>query len=176
LLSKMWRRVVNPLGVVAEEPLLLKEQLELRADGSPLLKQAMIALDIIDVKTQSLLSYISISFAALVFLLTSLAQRGGLAVVVPRRFATTLLLLIIVLLLITIVLCLSCLNIIRARTAHQLNQRYEQDPAEYECLVLEITCGRRSRYIIAQRISVMTALLTTMLFIDLLLASIATSP
>jgi hypothetical protein len=140
---------------VEHEKTFLHYQVKLRHGRHKLLNEAMLVLDIIDAKTQALLAYISISFVAVVFLLTLV--RG-------HKTITELLLIVIILLLIAIVICLTCLNIVGA---HTVKRGLRED--EYEALIVKVTLGRRMRYLIAHRISVLTAILLIVVFLYLLL-------
>lgn len=164
--------------LLQHETTFLTYQRELREGGTRVLNEAMLVLDIIDVKTQSLLSYISISLAALIFLIASLPSTSvlRLAYFSDATFMASLLVLVLALLGAS-VLCLSCLNIVGGHTIRRLAVRRRQTAAEYERLVVSVTLGRRNRYLIAHRITVTTAVLTFVLFGMLLLSvKIPTTP
>jgi len=133
----------------------------------------MHVLDIIDSKTEALLAYISVSVAAMVFLLTSFHSNTALKILFVSRETGTLILLIITLALLTaIVFCLSCLNIVGAHTVKALKATTKEGrEKEYENLVLRVTLGRRTRYLIAHRISMVTAISLIFVFILLILGS-----
>lgn len=159
------------LARLEHETTFLSYQRELREGGTHVLNEAMLVLDIIDVKTQSLLSYISISFAGLVFLITSLPSNPALqlAFFSTEIFTSTLLALVIALLGASI-LCLSCLNIIGGHTIRRLASRKRYTQEEYESLVVGVTQARRDRYLAAHRITIATAVVTFVLFALLLFA------
>lgn len=155
--------------LLEDERIFLTYQIELRGKGTPLLNEAMLVLDIIDSKTQALLAYISISLAALVFLLTSppTAFNARLVLLTARLFSTSLLVIILALLG-AIILCLSCLNIVGGHTMRSRGTRRKLTQQGYEDLIVRVTAGRRNRYLLAHRISVVTAVVTFILFLLLL--------
>lgn len=165
------------LTIVDHERTFLTYQIQLREGGTRVLNEAMLVLDIIDSKTQSLLSYISISLAALVFLITSLPNTPNLRLgaIDPHTFTVGLLILILGLLAASI-LCLSCLNIVGAHTIKSLAARKKQTPEEYEKLIVRTTKRRRDRYLWAHRISIVTAVLTFLLFAFLLFSPLVIPP
>lgn len=162
------------LGDVHDEPTYLTYQRELREGGSFVLNEAMLVLDIIDSKTQSLLAYISVSVAALIFLITALpdSQADLDLGLLSRSTTITILLVVIFALMVAVVFCLSCLNIVGAHTIGDLKRRQRQSQEEYENLVVQVTCGRRNRYLIAHRISMVTAVGAGLVFLDLLVGSV----
>jgi hypothetical protein len=163
----------EPVPRLEAEKTFLSWQTALRVGGTHVVNEAMLVLDIIDTKTQALLAYIGISLAALIFLLAAppnmLNLRLGL---LSTLVFTTALLLIILILLAASVLCLSCLNIIGAHTIRRLESKKKLSQSEYESLVLRVTNGRRQRYLYAHRLSMVTAVLTFLLFSLLLVASL----
>jgi hypothetical protein len=159
------------LGHFTDERTYLTYQKEF--EGSELVSEARRVLDIIDTKSQSLLAYISISFAALIFLIAALPNSSNLRLAgLGRAVATSILLAIILALVVAIVLSLSCLNIVGAHTIGKLKHHKSFMPQDYEELIIRVTCYRRNRYLIAHRISLVTTTLTGLLFLDLLIASI----
>lgn len=172
VISRVWR---TPVGVEYEETFLTYQR-ELRDGGSKVLNEAMLVLDIIDVKTQSLLAYISISLAAMIFLIGGLSTSSNLTYPgLSQPDFTIALLLVTVLLLGAIMLCLSCLNIVGAHTIRALAGRKQETQAEYEALIVSVTLARRRRYLIAHRISFCTAGLTALIFIYLLVSGVIAS-
>jgi hypothetical protein len=167
--GRMWFASVGP----EHEQIFLTYQRELRDGGSKVLNEAMLVLDIIDVKTQSLLAYISISLAAMVFLITALPTSTNLHFDgLSKSYLTIALLLVIILLLSAILLCLSCLNIVGAHTIRMLAGRKKETQSEYETLIVGVTLARRKRYLVAHRISLVTAILTMAVFLYLLAGSL----
>jgi hypothetical protein len=159
------------LGRLADERTYLTYQKEFQ--GSELVGEARRVLDIIDTKSQSLLAYISISFAALIFLITALPSSTNLHLAMLGETAATCVLLAIILgLVVAIILSLSCLNIVGAHTIGKLKHAQGFEPKDYEELIIRVACYRRNRYLIAHRISLATASLTGLLFLDLLVASV----
>jgi hypothetical protein len=134
----------------------------------------MLVLDIIDVKTTSLLAYISISLAAMVFLITALPASTNLHHPgISQTYLSLAILVVIVLLLMAILLCLSCLNIVGAHTIRMLAGKEEESQGDYERLIVAVTLARRKRYLVAHRISFCTAILTMIVFAYLLGGSAA---
>lgn len=172
VIGRVWR---TPVGVEYEE-IFLTYQRELRDGGSKILNEAMLVLDIIDVKTQSLLAYISISLAAMIFLIGALSTSSNLSYLgLSRSDFTIALLVVTVLLLAAIMLCLSCLNIVGAHTIRALAGKKQETQAEYEALIVSVTLARRRRYLIAHRISFFTAGLTALIFTYLLFSGLLAS-
>lgn len=172
------KSIVNKLRLSPPNPederTFLSYQKELREGGTHVLNEAMLVLDIIDAKTQSLLSYISISLAAMVFLITSLPKSVNLNFLFfGETILTASLLLVILALLAASILCLSCLNIVGAHTIRLLKYQHCEGQQEYEDLIVRVTLGRRNRYIIAHRISILTAFFIVVLFTFLFLGSMA---
>jgi hypothetical protein len=160
-----------PILEEATSPLLehertfLRYQRQLKEGGTKVLTEAMLVLDNIDVKAQSLLTYISVSLAALVFLITSPLNTPISRISFFGIDAFTQVLLILILALIgASILCLSCLNIVGAHTIRSLASRNQSTPQGYESHIVRVTLGRRSRYLVAHRISIATAFLTFILF------------
>lgn len=150
----------------------LTSQIVNREGQSRILNEAMLVLDIIDSKTSALLGYISISFAALVFILTGSPSGTLLASMFQgdNRVFTILLAVVILLLMVAMLFCLSCLNIIGAQTMRKFSatadaaKRMEQ----YEKFIVRLTLSRRRRYLIAHRISLLTAVVVFLAFAFLL--------
>ena len=161
------KRVCFPLSSMEDEKTFLCYQIRLRDTDAHLLHEAMDVLDIIDCKTQSLLAYISLSFAALVFLLTGIRDDSSLELAFFGE--TTLIrivLLFLIILSVAIILCLSCLNIVGAHTIMTLEcQEDRKRQKEYENLIIKVTLARRTRYLIAHRISIVTAACLGLLFV-----------
>lgn len=157
--------------MIDHEKTFLQYQRELRDGGTHLLQESMLVLDIIDVKAQSLLGYISVSLAALLFFLpivsASAASSWG---VVGTACAVRVLIGIMILLVIASILCLSCLNIVGAHTIDALSCDGKDNKEDYESHIVCTTHMRRKRYLIAHRISVLTALATLALMFNFLLA------
>lgn len=169
----LFQFLLNRLPGVPDELIFLEYQRDLRDSGSLVLAEAMMVLDIIDVKAQALLAYISVSMAALIFLLTLLPQNTALHfVALTQADVVTILLASILALLVSILLCLSCLNIVGAHTITSLHRHNKRDVQSYEQLVVKVTLYRRLRYLVAHRISIGTALLTATVFGDLFIGSV----
>ena len=155
------------------ERTFLRFQRVLREGGTLILNEAMLVLDVIDSKTSSLLSYISLSFAAMVFLITSLPGSAFLTVgFFDDRALIMSVLAIILALLVAILLCLSCLNIIGSHTIAHLSVTTELDERIYEDYVVRLTISRRRRYRAAHQVSVVTAMFMIILFISILVGSL----
>ena len=165
------------MSLIEYEMQFLSYQRDLREGATHVLNEAMRVLDIIDVKTQSLLSYIAVSLAAMIFLITSLPSSSSIKPVLmgPQLF-TSLLLVLIVALLGASVLCLTCLNIVGAHTIRSMASRQKQSQEEYERFIVKVTLGRRNRYLVAHHVSVATAVLTFVLFVLILANVIRTAP
>ncbi len=163
-----------PFPTTEDETTFLRYQIRLRESGTRVLHEAMLVLDIIDAKTKALLSYISLCFAAMIFLLTGVQGNANLRTVFfSEKTMTTILLLIITALLVAIILSLSCLNIVGAHTVRALKSvGEEKKQKEYENLIIKVTLGRRTRYLIAHRISVVTAVGLLALFILLIVSCV----
>lgn len=151
-----------PVTSITNEKDFLNLQSNLRGQNTTVHQEAMYALDSIDVKAQSLLSCISISIAALVFQLSEI-QGSSIS---DKKEVTNFILLLLIFLSIAIVLCLSCVNIIGAHTVMLLKSEDEKKKLdEFNDLVLRVTLGRRTRYLIAHRLSIITAVSLGILFI-----------
>jgi len=154
-------RTILCIGTVKNEQDFLRFQAELRKERDDtlfVLAEAMYSLDCVDTKSQSLLGYISVYFAALVFLLGDYNQVGDMAVTIYGIKFGTLILLLLTALSIAVVLCLSCLNIIGAHTVRNLKKGGDDERRkEYHEMIIKTTLFRRTRYLIAHRISVATA-------------------
>jgi hypothetical protein len=150
-----------PVTSITKEKDFLVLQSKLRGQNTSVLQEAMYSLDCIDVKAQSLLSYISISIAALVFQLSEIHSSS----ILDKKEFTNFILILLVCLSVAIVLCLSCVNIIGAHTVMLLKSQEEKKKLdEYNDLVLRVTLNRRTRYLIAHRLSVTTAVFLGILF------------
>lgn len=111
----------------------------------------MFTLGVIDAKAQSLLSYISISIAVFVFILSELQT---------NTFIKYIILLMLFLLSIATLLCLYCVDIIGAHTIKCLKSKEEADRLnEYNDHIFKLSLQRRKCYIIAHRLSVVAAFL-----------------
>lgn len=175
MVKRLLRSIAKRLGLclptVEDEKAFLQYQIDLRKSGTGLLEEAMDVLDIIDAKSEALLAYISLSFAAMVFLLTGLQDNPYLEFeIFGQTIVTGILLIIILALLVAIIFCISCLNIVGAHTIRALKSSKEQmRRKEYEELIIRVTLGRRIRYLTAHRISTATAVGLIALFVGLLL-------
>jgi len=158
------------------ERTFLTYQRQLREGGTHVLNEAMLVLDIIDAKANSLLAYISISLAALVFLLTSLSSSNLNFLFLGQSVLTISILLTLLALLVAILLCLSCLNIVGSHTIQKLSIDNRLSPEEYEELIVKVTLSRRLRYRLAHRISMSTATITLLIFAFLLAGALAPKP
>jgi len=164
----------SAISSIESEKAFLSYQISLKEKGSRLLYEAMLVLDIIDSKTSSLLSYISISLAALIFVITVIPT-SQLLVDIPfdQKNIFYIFTVLIILLIIAIILCLSCLNIVGAHTIKK-NRFYppsNDSLRKYEDFILKITYKRRKRYLVAHRISMFTAIVLLLTFIYLLISS-----
>lgn len=156
------------------ERTFLTYQRQLREGGTYVLNEAMLVLDIIDTKANSLLAYISISLAALVFLLTSLDSNSNLNLVLISKAQLSVCLLAVLMALLTaIILCLSCLNIIGAHTIKKLTTSNKLSFDTYEELIVKVTSSRRRRYLFAHHISMATAAVSILIFALLLGGAVA---
>jgi hypothetical protein len=168
------RRGNRRTALLEYERTFLSYQRDLREGGTRVLNEAMLVLDIIDSKTQSLLSYISVSLAALVFLISTIPGNSRLSfTIVGQEVVTTSLLVLILALLLASVLCLSCLNIVGGHTIRSIWSDEQNTQQEYEALIVRVTSARRNRYLIAHRVSIVTAVLTFILFSVLLISTLA---
>lgn len=135
----------------------IKAKIRKQADEN---HEAMNTLDIIDAKAQSLLSYISISIAVFVFILSQLQS---------SNFIKYLIFILLILLSITMLLCLPCVDIIGAHTIKNLKSKEEVNRLkEYNNLIFALTLKRRNYYLIAHRLSLVTAILCILIMVLLI--------
>ena len=111
----------------------------------------MLVLDIIDTKTGSLLQYISIALAILLFAFGMISGKDFKISSDVQSILSVLILFNVILSVVAILLCLSCLNIVGAHTVFELEKE------EYETHIIAVTLGRRNRYRVAHRLSMVTA-------------------
>ncbi len=151
-----------PVTSITKEKDYFNLQSNLRGQNTTVHWEAMYALNSIDVKAQSLLTCISISIATLVFQLSEI-QGSSIS---DKKEVTNFILLLLIFLSIAMVLCLSCVDIIGAHTVRLLKSEDEKKKLdEFNDLVLRVTLGRRTRYLIAHRLSIITAVSLGILFI-----------
>ena len=166
------------LPTIEDEKKFLQYQLDLREHGTRSLEEAMDVLDIIDVKAQSLLSYISLSITALVFILAALQSGADFCMIFHDEvMLTRIILFFLVILSVAVIFALSVLNIVGAHTIRHLKyQKGKKSLKEYEELIVKVTLYRRIRYLVAHRISTFTAFCLGILFILMLLATLIGGP
>jgi hypothetical protein len=107
-----FRDACFPFACIENEKVFLRLQSYLRNQETSEVNEAMYVLDCIDTKAQSLLAYISISIAALVFLIPVIENNSLTnSAFFDKTFFTNIIFLLLVILSIAIVLCLSCVNV-----------------------------------------------------------------
>jgi hypothetical protein len=161
ILASLYRIFGNPEN--EEEFQQLKSKIH--SQGGEL-HEALKTLDIIDAKAQSLLSYISISIAALVVLLSQIQNNSILKFIFFDEKFMSILLLLSVFLTTSMILCLYCVNIIGAHTINHLKfNEPEKRLKEFGQVIINITLYRRIMYLFAYYLSFVTAFCLGVLFI-----------
>lgn len=132
--------------------------------------EAMLTLGIIDAKAQSLLSYISISVAAFVLILSALQNNSFFKFsVLEEKILFYIILLLLVILSIAMFLCLLSVNTIGAHTIKSFKSKETVDrQKEYNELLYKLTLRRRTQYLIAHRLCIIASLLFILLIVLLI--------
>jgi hypothetical protein len=132
--------------------------------------EAMLTLGIIDAKAQSLLSYISISVAAFVLILSALQNNPIFKFnVLEEKIFLYIILLLLVILSIAMFLCLLSVDTIGAHTVKSFKSKEAVDRLnEYNELLFKLTLRRRTKYLIAHRLCIVASLLFILLTVLLI--------
>lgn len=133
--------------------------------------EAMLTLGIIDAKAQSLLSYISISVAAFVLILSALQNNSFFKFnALEEKIFLYIILSLLVILSIAMFLCLLSVDTIGVHTIKSFKSKEAVDRLkEYNELLFKLTLRRRTQYIIAHRLCIVAALLFILLMVLLIL-------
>ena len=129
--------------------------------------EAMLTLGIIDAKAQSLLSYISISVAAFVLILSALQNNSFFKFnTLEEKVFLYIILSLLVILSIAMFLCLLSVDTIGAHTIKSFKSKEAVDRQnEYNELSFKLTLRRRTLYLIAHRLCIVTAILFILLMV-----------
>lgn len=132
--------------------------------------EAMLTLGIIDAKAQSLLSYISISVAAFVLILSALQNNSFFKFnTLEEKVFLYIILSLLVILSIAMFLCLLSVDTIGAHTIKSFKSKEAVDrQKEYNELLFKLTLRRRTLYLIAHRLCIVAAILFILLMVLLI--------
>ena len=132
--------------------------------------EAMLTLGIIDAKAQSLLSYISISVAAFVLILSALQNNSFFKFnTLEEKVFLYIILSLLVILSIAMFLCLLSVDTIGAHTIKSFKSKEAVDrQKEYNELLFKLTLRRRTLYLIAHRLCIIAAILFILLMVLLI--------
>ena len=133
--------------------------------------EAMLTLGIIDAKAQSLLSYISISVAAFVLILSALQNNSFFKFnALEEKIFLYIILSLLVILSIAMFLCLLSVDTIGVHTIKSFKSKEAVDRLkEYNELLFKLTLRRRTQYLIAHRLCIVASLLFILLMVLLFL-------
>lgn len=155
-----------PFACLDNEETFLRLMSYLRNNGDGVLSEAMYSLDCVDSKSQALLTYISISIAALIFLITGIQNNYLNFMFIDQKQFVDFIYILLIVQSIAMILCLSCVNIIGAHTVLFLKEKDEENRRkEYFNLLKKISLQRRTRYLISHRLSIVSATFLGMLFL-----------
>jgi hypothetical protein len=132
--------------------------------------EAMLTLGVIGSKAQSLLSYISISVAAFVLILSALQNNSFFKFsVLEEKILLYIILLLLVILSIAMFLCLLSVDTIGAHTIKSFKSKEVVDrQKEYNELLYKLTLRRRTQYLIAHRLCIIASLLFILIMVILI--------